>query len=278
MPRHAEAWTLPIGSSAARRAESAGAGATLPVLPKPPFTERDKDHPPQDWRPCRQHAPRAGPCGRVELASVMAGEPGAGDRLGVDRVGRAARQTGQAWARRATHSKNSRHRSPHKTPGTGCSSTCQRQTTNRLGNRTGPGEGPLSRPTATKGQQEESMRESVVRTESQREFWTDERCFILELSNSPDDEGASVARARVEPGITTALHRLNGVDERYIMIEGRGRVEVGGLSPTDVSPGDVVLIPRGTPQRISNTGKDDLVFLCVCTPRFRPECYEDLED
>jgi len=122
------------------------------------------------------------------------------------------------------------------------------------------------------------MRESVVRTDPQHELWTDERCFILELSNSPDDEDASVARARVEPGVTTALHRLNGVDERYIVIEGRGRVEVGDLPPTDISPGDVVLIPRGTPQRISNTGEDDLLLLCVCTPRFRAECYEDLED
>lgn len=26
----------------------------------------------------------------------------------------------------------------------------------------------------------------------------------------------------------------------------------------------------------SNTGTDDLVFLCVCSPRFLPEAYEDL--
>ncbi|MEA3397575.1 MAG: cupin domain-containing protein, partial [Chloroflexota bacterium] len=44
-----------------------------------------------------------------------------------------------------------------------------------------------------------------------------------------------------------------------------------------VSPGDVVLIPPGVSQRISNTGAGDLMFLCICTPPFRPECYEDLE-
>lgn len=49
------------------------------------------------------------------------------------------------------------------------------------------------------------------------------------------------------------------------------------LPPADVRPGDVVLIPRDTPQRISNTGDHDLVFLCLCTPPFTPDCYEGLE-
>ena len=121
------------------------------------------------------------------------------------------------------------------------------------------------------------MKESVVDVDTETEFWTSERCFTLELSNSSDDEDVSVARARVEPGVTTARHRLIGVDERYVVIEGRGQVEVGALAPAEVTAGDVVLIPRGTAQRISHTGAGDLVFLCVCTPRFRPECYDDLE-
>ena len=41
-------------------------------------------------------------------------------------------------------------------------------------------------------------------------------------------------------------------------------------------PGDVVLIPSGVRQRVTNIGDEDLVFLCVCTPRFFPECYEAL--
>jgi mannose-6-phosphate isomerase-like protein (cupin superfamily) len=38
-----------------------------------------------------------------------------------------------------------------------------------------------------------------------------------------------------------------------------------------------VVIPAGTPQQIENTGTTDLVFLCVCSPRFRQEGYEALE-
>jgi hypothetical protein len=38
-----------------------------------------------------------------------------------------------------------------------------------------------------------------------------------------------------------------------------------------------VLIPPDAPQRIANTGAGDLEFHCLCTPRFRPEAYVDLE-
>jgi mannose-6-phosphate isomerase-like protein (cupin superfamily) len=43
------------------------------------------------------------------------------------------------------------------------------------------------------------------------------------------------------------------------------------------SPGDVVVIAPLVRQRIANVGKQDLIFLAVCTPRFRRECYEDVE-
>lgn len=109
------------------------------------------------------------------------------------------------------------------------------------------------------------------------EFYTEEKCHVLELSDFADDPDCSIARARVEPGVTTRLHRLNGVAERYVILEGRGRAEIGGLPPQDVGPGDVVLIPPGTSQRIANAGKTDLVFLAICTPRFRRETYEDVE-
>ncbi len=45
----------------------------------------------------------------------------------------------------------------------------------------------------------------------------------------------------------------------------------------DVGEGDVVIIPPETRQRITNTGEDDLLFLAVCSPRFRAEAYLDLE-
>jgi mannose-6-phosphate isomerase-like protein (cupin superfamily) len=108
------------------------------------------------------------------------------------------------------------------------------------------------------------------------ERFTDERCYILETWNDVSDPGLSLARARVVPGVETALHAL-AVDERYVIESGRGRVQIEGLEPTDVSAGDVVLIPRGRTQRIRNDGPEDLVFLCICTPRFEPRHYQDCE-
>ena len=121
------------------------------------------------------------------------------------------------------------------------------------------------------------MKASVRKMEAAAEFATAERCYINELSNSGDDEAASIARARVPPGVTTRWHRLDGIAERYVVVEGRGSVEVGDVPAREVAPGDVVLIPPGWRQRITNTGGADLVFLAICTPRFRAEAYVDLE-
>ena len=104
-----------------------------------------------------------------------------------------------------------------------------------------------------------------------------EGCFITEWWNSTADPEVSVARARVEPGVTTRWHRLRGVTERYLILEGRGQVEVGDGPPADVGPGAVVLIPPGIRQRITNTGKAALIFLAVCTPRFTLAEYADVE-
>ena|ERR1051326_4286792 len=110
-----------------------------------------------------------------------------------------------------------------------------------------------------------------------QEFFTDEGCHILELHNTPTDGSVSIARARVERGVTTALHTV-AVDERYVILSGRGRVEVGDEPALPVGPGSIVVIPRGVSQRITNvSAEDDLVFLCVCTPRFERAGYQLLK-
>lgn len=118
----------------------------------------------------------------------------------------------------------------------------------------------------------------VVHNDGTPEYYFEERCHITEWWNSADDEATSIARARVEPGVTTRLHRLHGVIERYVILAGTGRVTVGDDSPEEVRPGAVVIIPPDASQRIANVGTTDLVFLAICTPRFRPEIYEDLGD
>ncbi len=110
------------------------------------------------------------------------------------------------------------------------------------------------------------------------EYFFKEGCHIVEVSNSEADPELSVARARVEPGKTTAWHSLNACTERYVIVAGSGLVEIGNEAPALVKTGDVIVIPAGVRQRIHNPEKTDLVFLALCTPRFKPEYYQSLDD
>ncbi len=121
------------------------------------------------------------------------------------------------------------------------------------------------------------MRETIKQASLDQEFYTPERCYITELSNSVADPQLSIARARVAPGVTTCWHLLKQSVERYCVISGTGLVEVGELAPQQVSGGDVVIIPAMCRQRITNIGQDDLIFLAICTPRFMVDDYQDLE-
>ncbi len=121
------------------------------------------------------------------------------------------------------------------------------------------------------------MREQIHHMQPQAEYYFAEGCYITELANSAADEFVSIARARVVPGVTTRWHCLRGIVERYVILTGTGRVEVGGLHPQEVTNGAVILIPPGCRQRITNIGSEDLVFLAICSPRFRQDAYEDVE-
>lgn len=116
----------------------------------------------------------------------------------------------------------------------------------------------------------------VLKAGNVEEVWTNEHCYIHELMNAVEIPDVSLARTRVEPGVTTELHRLS-VREWYVIAAGTGLMEVDRKPAVAVGPGDTVAIPAGVAQRITNTGTDDLVFQCVCLPRFTVDCYESLE-
>lgn len=121
------------------------------------------------------------------------------------------------------------------------------------------------------------MQEMIKPYDESNEFFIDEGCFITELSNSANDPGVSIARARVEPGVTTRWHRLIDTTERYYIVKGQGVMQVGELPQTPVHTGDVVLIPPMCRQRITNTGAEDLILLAICSPRFSPAVYQDID-
>ncbi|MBV1871377.1 MAG: cupin domain-containing protein [Gammaproteobacteria bacterium] len=126
------------------------------------------------------------------------------------------------------------------------------------------------------------MKGTLIPFSDKEEFFTEELCHIIELSNSSDDQDVSIAQARVEVGVTTRWHRLKHSTERYYILSGHGEVQIGEPGTHDacakrVAAGDIVLIPPMCPQRIRNCGQEDLVFLAICSPRFMKENYGDLE-
>ena len=116
------------------------------------------------------------------------------------------------------------------------------------------------------------------RPDESKEFFTNERCHILEILNNHDtSKSFSIARARVEPGVTTAWHRLSDITEYYYILEGEGLMEIGEDPGFEVKKNDLITIPNNKAQRIENTGEEDLIFLALCDPPFTDSNYEDLE-
>jgi mannose-6-phosphate isomerase-like protein (cupin superfamily) len=120
----------------------------------------------------------------------------------------------------------------------------------------------------------ETLKPKIIKDKNLKQTPTPERCEIAENFSS---QAVSIAKATVKPKTSTITHHLKDVEEIYIITSGRGTVQVGSLKPTEVGVGDVVVIPAGVSQKITNTGEADLVFYCVCTPRFTADCYVDEE-
>jgi mannose-6-phosphate isomerase-like protein (cupin superfamily) len=118
------------------------------------------------------------------------------------------------------------------------------------------------------------IKPKIVPANQPPEYFTPERCYIAENHSDP---AVSIARATVKSGVTTKAHHLKGVQEIYIVTNGKGLVTVGSFQPKKVTAGDVVVIPPLTSQKITNIGEIDLIFYCVCTPRFTEDCYVDEE-
>ena len=122
------------------------------------------------------------------------------------------------------------------------------------------------------------MNSNLLRADESKEFFSNERCHILELlDNHNTNKPFSIARARVEPGVTTAWHRLNGIKEYYYILEGQGLMEIGDEPGFIVRKNDIVQIEPNMAQRIKNTTEEDLIFLAICNPPFTDGNYEDFD-
>ncbi len=104
------------------------------------------------------------------------------------------------------------------------------------------------------------------------EFTAGDNCMLREILH-PDKADLSLryslAHAVVRPGQTTWKHRLR-TSEVYYIIEGEGIMHIDAES-SPVRPGSTVYIPPRATQCIENSGKKDLVFICIVDPAWQKE-------
>lgn len=103
-------------------------------------------------------------------------------------------------------------------------------------------------------------------------FLASDGCTIAEVIHPRGDAtvpGISLARAVLTPGMATQAHVLDFV-EIYYIISGRGRAYLDDREIT-MGPEDCLYIAPGQRQWIQNTGAEELVFLCICSPAYDPQ-------
>lgn len=77
----------------------------------------------------------------------------------------------------------------------------------------------------------------------------------------------SLAEAQIPPGMTTHLHLHRMSEEIYYIVSGSGLMTLGD-EKFMVNSGDSICIPPSTRHCIQNSGNDNLVILCCCSPAY----------
>jgi mannose-6-phosphate isomerase-like protein (cupin superfamily) len=104
------------------------------------------------------------------------------------------------------------------------------------------------------------------------EITAGDRTWLRELLHPARDAVPihySLAVAWIAPGQRSRAHRLKTA-EVYYLVRGIGVMHVGDET-AEVAAGDAVYIPPGSVQWLENTGRDDVEFVCIVDPAWRPE-------
>lgn len=111
------------------------------------------------------------------------------------------------------------------------------------------------------------------------EIVSGDRARLRELLN-PRTESLqleySLAWALVEPDNKTAPHTLT-YSEVYYILQGCGIIHIDDES-ANVRADDTIYIAPHAVQRIENTGKESLIFLCIVNPAWHAEAEQVLGD
>jgi len=94
---------------------------------------------------------------------------------------------------------------------------------------------------------------------------------LHETSNEvPKNVPFSIALAVVKPGKRTLRHIHETSAEFYYITRGVGVIQLNSRKES-IEENTLVYIPAKTQHKVTNTGKEDLLILCVCDPPYRHE-------
>jgi mannose-6-phosphate isomerase-like protein (cupin superfamily) len=108
-----------------------------------------------------------------------------------------------------------------------------------------------------------------AKLEELRAFTTLDGSQIRELAGPAwtPARNQSLAEATVPVGGETAEHYHTRSEELYYFVAGAGRMRLGD-EETEITSGECVVIPPGTPHKLWNPGPEPLVLLCCCAPPY----------
>jgi mannose-6-phosphate isomerase-like protein (cupin superfamily) len=84
----------------------------------------------------------------------------------------------------------------------------------------------------------------------------------------------SLAHATLKLWEKSLPHKFHQASEVYYILKGRGIMHINDET-AEVFPGDTIHIPPQAIQWIENQGQEDLEFLCIVDPAWKPDA-EDL--
>ena len=118
----------------------------------------------------------------------------------------------------------------------------------------------------------------IVSLEECEEFISGDNARLRELLH-PDKASLeirySLAHAIIEPGGGTTPHIL-ATSEVYYIIAGEGLMHIDDKA-SPAREGHAVYIPPNATQWITNTGRENLEFICIVDPAWRVEDEKILE-
>lgn len=80
----------------------------------------------------------------------------------------------------------------------------------------------------------------------------------------------SIALATVKPRQKTLRHIHETSKEFYYITQGAGIIQLDSRKES-IEKNTLIYIPAGTKHTVTNTGKEDLLVLCICNPPYSHE-------